>query len=113
MAEVFFCVWGTGKTAQAIAFLHYLWTHLRMSGPFLVIAPLATLGKSLTAVFFSSLSLLLLVHFICHELRLPLLQNAASLRLASKTLRLPPMQMTEPSFQVDTRFDCFHMLDCV
>jgi len=35
---------GLGKTVQTVTFVNYLWTHYRQWGPFLVVAPLSTLG---------------------------------------------------------------------
>lgn len=36
---------GLGKTIQSTVFLHYLYTHLFVTGPFIVIVPLSTLGN--------------------------------------------------------------------
>lgn len=35
---------GLGKTVQSIAFLNYLYTVENMRGPFIVVAPLSTIG---------------------------------------------------------------------
>ncbi len=35
---------GLGKTVQSLCFLAYLQRHLRVRGPFLIVAPLATIG---------------------------------------------------------------------